>query len=121
MKNELKFILTCDYAGSGENQKLNAMGIFTKIFTKALPTLHPQFYIVLSFETSKGKHKIKLTGPQEELIGETEVESPSDNYIINQIFALQNVIFNKLGKNKFTFSIDGKKIGEETIDIILKD
>ncbi len=52
------FVLLCDYAFFSEGGKLNIIGIFKEIFTKTLPLVHTEMFVVTNiFVDVEGHYK----------------------------------------------------------------
>ncbi|MGB3906069.1 MAG: hypothetical protein WBB22_14235, partial [Anaerolineae bacterium] len=47
---KMTLALLADYANVSQEGKLNIMGIFDRIFTRAFPTAHPEMRLVMRFE-----------------------------------------------------------------------
>lgn len=58
-KFTLHFLLFCDNVNETSG-KVNILGIFTTIWAKQLPCVHPQFFIAMSVSGPPGEHTFKL-------------------------------------------------------------
>lgn len=107
----------CDAATDSQG-KLNMLGAFDTISTPGLPTVHPQFTVVLRLRlnrTERGKHVIP---PIE---GGFEVNFASGDTatgVINAVFNIQNVKLEKYGEYAVNLAIDGRQ--EASLPLYIK-
>lgn len=115
---DVRIAVLADYASMSEGQKLNILGIFTNIFSEAVPAVHPQMMLVTRFEFSSSEagtknFAIELVDEDGQeilsLSGELRFERERDGRptILNQIFRLHNVTFPKFGDYEFRILING--------------
>ena len=62
----IEYALFCDYASLSMDGKLNLVGIFERMFTKDVPAIHPQMYVVSKMLIPQGKHSITFTLMQQD-------------------------------------------------------
>lgn len=77
----IEFSLFCDYASLTVDGKLNLNGIFERIATKEVPSIHPQLFVVSKILIPQGKHNITFSLMQQDKVlakssMEKEVEKP---------------------------------------------
>lgn len=115
----IEAFLLCD-AATEQQGKLNVLGSFDSIWTKALPTKHPACAVALRIRFDKieeGKHPFKLRiidedgqsiGPQ--LDGNVDVQMPPnvESIITNFILNIQGLEFKKYGQYRIDFAINGQ-------------
>ncbi len=109
-----------DYANITREGKLNILGIFDAIHSKTFPVIHNQMQLVMRFEADiaeKGRQKrievqlidedgnklMMLSGQLK--IGEVKA---GELFHVNQILALQNLLFEKPGDYRFDVFVDGQ-------------
>src|ERR1041384_5916025 len=56
----LRTILLCDYALTGQDGKISAVGIFGQINVSRLPAVHPRLFIVAIMDAEPGPHALTL-------------------------------------------------------------
>jgi len=56
----LRTILLCDYALTGQDGKISAVGIFGQINVSRLPAVHPRLFIVAIMDAEPGPHDLTL-------------------------------------------------------------
>ena len=56
----LRTILLCDYALTGQDGKISAVGIFGQINVSRLPAVHPRLFIVAVMDAEPGPHDLTL-------------------------------------------------------------
>ena len=56
----LRTILLCDYALTGQDGKISAVGIFGQINVSRLPAVHPRLLIVAMMDAEPGPHDLTL-------------------------------------------------------------
>lgn len=64
----IEYALFCDYASLSIDGKLNLVGIFERMFTKDVPAVHPQMFVVSKMIIPKGKHSITFTLMQQDRV-----------------------------------------------------
>ena len=106
---EITKALVADYANVADGGKLNVLGIFSTIFSRSFPTVHPAMQLIFMWEASKieaGRKKeieMQLCDADGKVIlslgGEFQLpEGISGKRIYgNQILPLNNLKFEKPG------------------------
>ena len=111
----------CDAATDSQG-KLNMLGAFDTIFAAGLPTVHPQFAVVLRLRLKrieKGRHKLALHIVDDDgkhvvqpIEGGFEVNFASGDTAtgaINAVFNIHNVKLEKYGEYAVNLAIDGRQ------------
>lgn len=130
----LKFLLMADYASYSADQKLSVNGIFENIVGRDFPITHPILYVVSQLSASPAEYgrtcKLEITLLDEDaqnillLGGQVVVPTPSGRRMgvtVNNIFALQNVVFPKPGRYQFSLLIDGDEKGELAFEVMMAE
>ena len=118
---KLKFIIVCDKAEIGENNKLDIKGVFDTINAVDFPTIHKFMSVVASVELNRGEYreelKIKGINGPEITLATTDIvkeENGSHRFIHN----LLDINFLVAGIYAFNVYIDNVLIG--STKLILK-
>jgi len=77
----LRTILLCDYALTGQDGKISAVGIFGQINVSRLPAVHPRLFIVAMMDAEPGPHDLTL-----------QVLSPNGGRLVPQGTAIANIV-----------------------------
>ena len=70
---ELHALLLCDYALTGQDGKISAVGVFSQITVARLPATHGRCFIVAILEAAPGPHELTI-----------QVVSPSGRQTLQQ-------------------------------------
>ena len=111
--------LLADFASITIDQKLNVLGIFSKIFGPREPVTHSQMQLVVGYEfesTEAGKKDLKIVLLDADgrvllsMSGEIEVvcAKPGEPCGVNQIVQLSNLTFPKFGDYEFQVLINDR-------------
>jgi hypothetical protein len=106
-----------DYASLSIDQKLNILGIFTRIVSRAEPVTHAQMQLVVGYEfepaeAGRKDMKVVLIDADGRMIlsmaGEVNIvpSLPGEPCAINQIIQLNNITFPKFGDYEFQVLIN---------------
>ena len=127
----LDLLLIADYANITADGKLNVMGIFNRINSKAFPAVHAEMYLVAKLSASpseygtKRKFVVKLIDEDGNLIvkvldSEVEVPHAKGGRIaeIRQILRLNGLVFPHPGAYQFSFLVDDDDKGSQTIQVM---
>lgn len=110
----------CDAAADYQG-KLNILGTFDTIWTKQMPSVHPQCAVALRLRFSKieeGGHKVKINIVDED--GKPVVKSVEGNInirfgeaeraslAVNMILNLQGLKVSKYGEHAIDLAVDGR-------------
>ena len=119
---EVTLAVLCDYAFRSDVGKLNILGVFEELMPAMLPVVHPQMYLVVSYEASAaevGQQKHIRTTLLEEDGSEvlslevgTTVQQPVRPGIpvhLNSVFGLSQVQFTNPGDYAFHILIGGEE------------
>ena len=128
---QLLTILAADYANIAEGGKLNVMGIFTIIYAKSFPVVHPSMFLVVKMSpdfTEYGQER-KLTITLVDEDGKLEVAKITGDIQvpmsvggnkpeINLTVDLKGLVFPKPGRYQFSVLVDKDFKGSLAIDVI---
>jgi len=127
---QIRIAALADYTNITENKKLNILGIFSQIYAISTPAVHPQMQLVVQFafypaETGEKNIRIILqdldANPILSLDGKANIPHPEgpDPVVVNQVIALQNVVFPKYGSYEFVIEVDGEPMSVRVpVDLI---
>ena len=123
MRAKINFIIVCNQAFiSARTNNLNLIGIFSQITSQYFPTHHPRFSLVINFDTdSAGNHilKTKILGPNGDKVGQAELPLNILSSPVQVISTFENMVFQSPGRYEIRLSVNGKRLGSQTIDLIL--
>jgi len=117
---DVRLALLADYANISREGKLNVMGVFSRIWTKEVPAVHPEMQLVFRLEAGpaeRGQEKsveVKLLDADgntvQHLTGPLAIpnETPQPMFQIDQILKLTNVVFEKYGAYRFDILVNGE-------------
>jgi len=117
-----QFIIICEraFTAAGSNN-LNLVNIFTQIHAAAFPFTHPQFAVVVNFDTdtpgSRTLH-IDITDPAGAQVARTElpVTTSIGNWQVITNFELMR--FAVPGAYTFHLTLDGQPLGERVLQVL---
>lgn len=129
---ETKIAVLADYANVTKEDKLNLLGLFTKINAPALPWVHPQMQLVVVFEAgppewetrkqieiklldADGAEKWALRGEQK--LPKGEAGRP---VTLNLILALNNLRFETAGDYSFAVLVAGETKATVPFQVVLR-
>ena len=112
-------VLLADYASTGEQGKLNVMGVFNRIFVKKFPARHPVMYVITKVSASMAevnmtrKLSVKLMDEDSHntLIDFTrdvtvQQQPPGQRFELNGILRINDIILEKPGTYQISVLID---------------
>jgi 4-aminobutyrate aminotransferase-like enzyme len=115
----IRIAVLADYASISLGDKLNVLGIFSNIFARAEPVVHPQMQLVLQFEfdaSEAGKKNARIIlqddDGRELLSMNGEIAVPraphGEPIVVNQILLLNNTNFPQFGHYEFAVLLNGR-------------
>lgn len=115
---EIEIFTLADYAVDNAG-KLTVVGTFDMIYTQAVPTTHPSFYVALKFRVANseaGQHDfgIKVQAPDRKVlvdikgVGEVKPNPNADYSSSIIVIPIHNLKLDQLGKYTFEFHYDGE-------------
>ncbi|MFC2020373.1 DUF6941 family protein [Chloroflexota bacterium] len=129
---ELQVLLCADYANVAEGGKLNVMGVFRNIYSKAFPARQPEMQIIVKLratpaeigQTRKITIKLMDDDAKTELVNfsrDIEVPRPAGRQQpeINQILRIRDVVFPEPGTYQFSVLVDNDEKGTLPIELEL--
>ena len=102
----LRTILLCDYALTGQDGKISAVGIFGQINVSRLPAVHPRLFIVAVMDAEPGPHDLTLQvlspngGRLLEAPPQLHMEVPQGTTIANIVADLNGLELRELGRHE---------------------
>ena len=117
---DVTFAVIADAANLSHDGKLNLLGIFTVIRAPQFPAVHPQMFLVVTFEANAaetGQRRmvdVRLVDPDGKQLGEAAgqliVPSGEAGYPVqlNHILPLSGVRFERPGDYAFHISVNGE-------------
>src|SRR5436309_887217 len=127
---QIRIAVLADYTNITDNGKLNILGIFSQIQAAQVPVVHSQMQVVIQFAFelievgTKNIHIILQYADGNQILsleGTLNIAKPTtpDPVIINQVLALQNVVFPQFGSYEFVIELDGEMIPAQVpVDIL---
>lgn len=117
-----RYIIICEraFTAAGTNN-LNLVNIFTQIHAAKLPFTHPQFALVVNFDTdtpgSRTLH-IDITDPTGKQVARTElpVNTSVGNWQVITNFEMMQFVVP--GKHTFHLTLDGQPLGEHVLHVL---
>ena len=110
----IKAALLCDYALTGADGKLSAIGIFNNINFSSLPSVYPLFFAVIILALDRGTHPIHL-GVVDPMGQQILLESPAVDVPVdvpgaeaNLVIGFPTVQFQRAGIYQVQLFIDGR-------------
>ncbi len=109
----IRAALLCDYAITGQDGKVSAIGIFSNITFASLPANYPRFFVVIIASVDAGPHvaRLQLVGPSsEDMIPEgpeMEISVADEQAETNLIIAFDNLPFQATGIHQLQLTLDG--------------
>lgn len=121
-----KYAHICEYASSSNN-KINILGIFSKIMSSNLPMTYSRFFIVSELEILKRENPKKILNQKLQVLltgeklkepvslaeGAVQITEPGKN--INVIFEINNAIFPQEGNYEIQILLDKKILSSSSL------
>ncbi len=119
----IEAFLLCDAATDSQG-KLNILGSFDTLYSKSIPVNHPYCCIALRIRFTRfeeGEHKVRIDFVDEDnkkaipgIDGNLNVRISENLFssVVNIVFNLQRLKFEKFGEYNINLGIDGKQIGQ---------
>jgi hypothetical protein len=116
---DVRLALLADSANVSREGKLNILGIFDTIYTRQLPTTHPQMQLVLRFLATPDEAgvtravEVQLTSSAGQVLlslpGKIAVQArePGESIGIDHVLSLNNLSFESSGRYAFRILVDG--------------
>jgi len=111
--SRIKTALLCDYAVTGQDGKVSAIGIFSGISFQALPANYPRFFVVVIADLDPGEHegRLQMLAPSGQLMippgPSMGISVPDPAAETNLIIAFDNLGFQTAGIHQLQLTIDG--------------
>lgn len=125
-KSTLNFLLLCDYAVLGKEEKISAIGIFQRISPKQYPYTHSKFFVVFNTSiNSKGSHQLSIAlnkkkdGKEIQKIVFSPFEVTQKDYVAQAIGEFSQTMFEGHGEYSLNVFLDNKPLGSR--EIVLND
>lgn len=127
---QITLALLADGANISREGKLNILGIFDRISTQNLPTMHPQMQLIMTIEADRGdadrEHQlgIELTDADDSKLfsmsGNIKFASPpsGEQIRINHIIQLNNLRFEHFGIYEFKILINNEICKSVPLNVI---
>ncbi len=102
----LRTLLLCDHALTGQDGKISAIGIFGQINVARLPAVHPRLFIVAILDAEPGTHDLTLQvlspsgGPVLQQQPQLHMEVPAGTTIANIVADLNGLEVRELGRHE---------------------
>ncbi|MBI3320569.1 MAG: hypothetical protein HYZ89_08335 [Candidatus Omnitrophica bacterium] len=119
-------LIICDAViDDRDTNKKTLVGLFSNIGTRKLPFRHPALHVFVSLTDGNGAYKARLECRHRdsddrvfELKGDIKFDNP--NQVVDINFALQGVVFSKVGIHNFDFYLDEQIIVSRKFTVNLK-
>lgn len=117
----IEYAIFCDHASLTVDGKLNLVGIFERMLTKDVPSIHPQMYVVSKMLIPKGKHSITFTLMQQDRVlakstVEKNVEKPLG--VHTHFWSIQALKLETWDPIELQILLEGKQIFVKRLPII---
>jgi len=126
--------LTADYANITNDNKLNIMGIFDRIWSRNFPAKHPSFHLIIRLGRELGEEidkdwKFEIKVINEDATWEhslapprkfkfPEEKTPGLLPHFNIIFGIKDMVFQEPGIYQFIVLVDDKHQGSVNLDLV---
>ncbi|HXK36949.1 MAG TPA: hypothetical protein VJ553_05190 [Candidatus Paceibacterota bacterium] len=117
-----RFIVICEraFTAAGTNN-LSLINIFTQINANQFPFVHPQFAVVVNFDTTEtGAHtlRIRVTGPDRNQVAQSDlpVTTHANNWQV--IANYEHFTFAAPGTYTFAVEMEGVALGERSLQVV---
>jgi len=121
----LRTILLCDYALTGQDGKISAVGIFGQINVSRLPAVHPRLFIVAVMDAEPGPHDLSLQvlspngGRLLETPPQLHMEVPQGTTIANIVADLNGLELRELGRHEVELREGSRLLGSTPLQVNL--
>ena len=128
---QVSLLLCCDYASVSKDNKLNAMGIFSKLYLPKFPFKHPQMYLVIQLRARPAEYgrqfKLGIRLIDQDAIRhlvkvDANLRIPSLKGVsraeINHVMRLNNIQFQEPGPYDFSILIDNDVKASLPIEVL---
>lgn len=125
----IRFAALADYANVAEGQKLNIMGMFSRIYAATVPATHPEMQLVIQLEFQPfeiGDHRLRVALQDVDgnellhLDGNLNI-APTPNpdpITVNHILRLRNVTFQHYGSYEFRIELNNDLTELVSVDLV---
>ena|SRR5258708_4850176 len=121
-KLHAELIALADYAMNAEDKKLSVIGIFDKVFVKALPSHHPRMSFVVTVAGEprlREEMKMKVLSPSKKEAFTADVNVVlGENGKANLISNFEGFPFAESGTYTFLLEKSGKEVASYNLDVI---
>lgn len=120
---KVELIALADYALTAEDKKLSVMGIFDKIFLKAVPASHPRMSFVVTISgTAHSEETItmRIISPSKKEIFKADAKIRlGDNGKANMVSNFEGLPLSEAGVYKFVLDKKGKEFASHELTVLL--
>jgi hypothetical protein len=108
-------------------QKKSLIGIFNNIFSTTFPVQHPTMCVYASLTNGRGRMQIELRGVRVGDAGSDDkrilsvsgtIEFPDPNQVVEMVFNLNGVPFDRAGLHTFELHCEGALLLEKRFSVI---
>lgn len=122
-KLKIELIAIADYTLTAEDKKLSVIGIFDKIFLKALPAAHPRLSFVVTLvgePREEEKLVLRVTSPLGKDVFRADANvTLGENGKANMVSNFEGFPFESAGAYHFVLEKQGKEIASYKLEAIL--
>jgi hypothetical protein len=115
---QVPLLLLADFANQTAEGKLNILGVFGEIACSSFPAMHAQMAVIAQFSANRnesGTYKVTVRMVDQDgskvfdATGEMEVPDVFEEKLMNQVFVIKNLIFQKAGEYSVVALINGEE------------
>jgi hypothetical protein len=121
----LRTLLLCDHALTGQDGKISAIGIFGQINVARLPAVHPRLFIVAILDAEPGSHDLTLQvvapsgQPLLERQPQLHMEVPPGTTTANIVADLNGLEVRELGRHEVELREGSRLLGSASLSVSL--
>ncbi|HEX2142673.1 MAG TPA: hypothetical protein VHK28_10465 [Candidatus Limnocylindria bacterium] len=122
---ELRSLLLCDYAITGQDGKVSAIGLFSQLNVSRLPTTYGRLFIVAVLEADSGQHQLTLqvVSPNGEPLlarpPQMRLEVPPNATTANIVADLKGLQVRELGRHRIELRSGDRVLGSTPFNVSL--
>ena len=122
---QLHTLLLCDYAMTGQDGKISAVGVFSQINVARLPATHGRCFIVAILEASSGAHELTLQvvspsgKPTLQQAPKLRIQVPPNATTANIVADLKGMRIEEIGRHRIEVRAGETLLGSSPFNVSL--
>ena len=122
---ELRSLLLCDYAITGQDGKVSAIGLFSQINVSRLPTSYGRLFIVAVLEADPGQHQLTLQviSPDGQALlarpPQMRLDVPPNATTANIVADLKGLQLKEIGRHRIELRAGDRPLGSTPFTVTL--